>query len=184
MIYGPSQKSTINVRDCADFKNKLSRESWFIFNLRKINISTTVKPECMDKYNCTLGNATRINNNCFYGPNYTIIDLFILEWPSAWSTSPICPAYSKVSSLFVMAHSFGTWPSHSSWTVSHQHTSKQHNCHIVYTQTCISISYLYYHPLSSSRFFHYLGQADWLRPFLSGSDPSYLTQLISREIVP
>jgi hypothetical protein len=40
-----------------------------------------------------------------------------------WSSCGL--AYIR-SSLFALTHSFRTWPSHSSWTVSHQYTSKQH----------------------------------------------------------
>ncbi len=63
-----------------------SWESWFIFNLRKININQYCsQAQVRRQVYLHTGNTTRIYNNCFYGHNYTIIDLYeyILEWPSA-----------------------------------------------------------------------------------------------------
>ncbi len=72
-----------------------SWESWFIFHLQKININQYWKSGL-----CTWIIIIRhryyaaiIFDNYFYGHNYTIIALYILERPSAWSTSRIRPAW-------------------------------------------------------------------------------------------
>jgi hypothetical protein len=97
-------------------------KSWFIFNLRKINIGQYCKSSLRTWNN---HNQTRIldirlqttHDNFFLRYNYAIITSYILERPSSWSTSRICPSWPqsrvRLSLLLALFHKYPSclfWP--------------------------------------------------------------------------
>jgi hypothetical protein len=130
----------------------------------------------------------------FYSHNYASVALYILEQLSAWSTSRICPSWSrsrvrlnlllalfdKYPCLFWPTRYLVVYSNNSCFTLEPSLVSRAawHKCtvqvnnmamlHLIYTVTHIYITFiLLFIPFFILYFFHSIGQAGWPRPFLS-----------------